>query len=672
MADLKLGAIVAVALLVGSAVGAGVVTVGISGDASTTDGPSPDDSVPDDTGPGDPTPVNDGSADEAGVTKFDGESEFRTYLRNGKSSGRANQMWLRPGASRLVETALTFDGQESERRVADSDDASPSRHSSTNVQEIGIDEPDLLKTTGEYLYYASKPRIWYPTWRTDGESDDELPTGETHVVDAADPGNPEKIAGINESGDLLLSGSSLVLLQGDRLVGYDVSDPAAPERTWTRSINGTVETARLTNGTVYLVTRSPVSPGMDCPVEPLSGPGGAIACTDIYRPNRQIPVDVTYTAFSLTPGTGEITDSVSAVGTADRSTIYMSGDSLYLTYTERTPRGELLIDAALSDEIDVPDWVETRLREIRSYNLTARATEIETRATINEWLGSLPDEERETVREAVYNNVTIYVQDHRRELVTTGVVRIGTGDGLSVEATGQVPGEPLNQFSMDEHNGTLRVAATIPRQFGTESVNDLYTLDAESLDRTGSVTGMGIDERVYAVRYVGETAYVVTFRQIDPFHVVDLSDPADPEEVGELELPGYSSYLHPIDDDHVLGIGEEDGTVKTVLFNVSDPGDPAIEDTYYPEARWSAISQSHHAFLIDRRHGVFFLPGGDSGFVVDYTDGDLDLDKRVPVEGQARRAAYIDDYLYVFSDNELVVVDETDWSRTHSLRLDSR
>lgn len=674
MRDLKLGAIVAIALLVGSAVGAGVATVGVADDGAKTnsiDGPTtpgPDDGS---TNPDAPATA------QGGVETFDSESEFQSYVRTGQQS-RTTTMW---GGPVMVTTGPRVDlALETTTVQADVARASgnggtdtDTRHSSTNVQEHGIDEPDRLKSTGELVYYADRPiyRIQPFIERRDDVERRWQPPGSTHVIDSSDPAAPQQIAGINQSGNLLLSNDSLVVFQGSRLVGYDVSDSENPQRTWTRSINGSVETARLVDGQLYLVTSSSVSSGTPCPVVPLSGPGGRIDCTSIYHPRQQIPVDVTYTAYRLSPSDGAVQDSVSVVGTRDRSAIYMSNNALYVTYTQRTPRDELLGDAILSAQIDAPDWVENRVREVRSYNLSARATQIEIDATIREWIESVPADERERLRSDYQKGLEAYVQKNRRTLTTTGITRIGVGDGLSVEATGQVPGEPLNQFSMDEHNGSLRIATTIPRQFGSESVNDLYTLEADSLDRQGSVQGMGVDQRVYAVRYVGDTAYVVTFRQIDPFHVIDLSDPENPAELGELELPGYSSYLHPIDEDHVLGIGEEDGRVKAALFDVSEKSDPTIDDTYFPGAGWSSIAESHHAFLIDRKHGVFFLPGNDHGYVVDYTDSELTEQTRVEIDGQPQRAAYIDDYLYVFSDRELVVMDETDWSRETSLDLGS-
>ena len=686
MTQQQIGAIALAALLVGSVMGAGVAMVAMPPADEPTDETTPQpDQEPD---PSDTDPQNDDGTNQtaisaAGVTQFGDEAAFEQYVRDGQA--RAGGGYVSFGRRDVVTfdaevavetTAQTEDAAVAMSSAGGSDGSSAERHSATNVQETGIGEPDILKTTGDHLYYSSRQRYALQPVEFDRRVDDtaisedheyERPERKTHIFETVDPANPERISGINTTGKLLLAGDRLVVFERNRLVGYDVSDPADPQQVWDRALNASVETARLSDGRIYLVTRSGVNPGIPCPIRPLGGSDAAIACTDIYHPRQQISVDVTYSAFVLDPEGGDVQDKASFVGTAERSAIYMSEGALYVTYTKRPDHGQLRIDALLASDLDLSPWVETRLRDIRSYNLSSRATDIEVSATIQQWVNTFDRDHREAVREDVQDAIQNYVADHRRELVTTGIVRVDTADGLSVDSVGEVPGEPLNQFSMDEHNGTLRIATTIPRQYGTDSVNDLYTLDAETLEQQGAVTGMGVDERVYSVRYVDETAYVVTFRRIDPFHVVDLSDPANPEEVGELELPGYSSYLHPVDENHVLGIGEEDGRVKAVLFDVTDPSNPTIDDTYFPEdARWSAISESHHAFLLDRRHGVFFLPGGDSGYVVNYTDGDLSLEKRVEMDGQARRAAYIDDYLYVLSDSNLVVLNETDWTEETS------
>lgn len=654
------------ALVVGGfVVGATTVAV-LPENSSQTDDPGAE---PAGVDPGVFAQVNDSS--EANIEQFESEEAFQSYVQRGQriESGRAPMVVAtgiddggRNGGDVVMEESA--DTASGGVEVADSAQrAGPDRVSGTNVQVESLDEPDILKPDGNQVYYA-------PHFRDHHDRPNNLEGQETRVISAASPADPEIIANIDTNGEMLLSGDQLVVLESEKVIGYDVSDAENPSREWTQSLNNSVVTARMSGGQVYLVTQEQISLSEPCPVEPLAG-AAEIECTDIHRPSSPTPVDSTYSALIINGSSGTVESAESFVGTSDNTAVYMSPNALYVTYTQPADRGKLRIEFLLNEQRDeLPDWVIDRLEEIQNYEISSRSKQTEIDRVLEQWYRSLEDDERDVAQENIWNAYRNYLADHQRDLVRTGVVQIGVEDtDLSVENVETVPGRPLNQFSLDEHEGSLRITTTIPRAGGKESRNDLYVLDTSDLSQQGKVTDMGINEEVYSVRYVGDTAYVVTFRRIDPFHVVDLSDPTDPEEVGELELPGFSSYLHPIDDDRVLGIGKEDGQVKAVMFDVSDPSNPTVQDDFILDSRWSAIDQSHHAFLLDKQHGVFFLPTGNGGNVIDYTDGSLELETRISTDGPALRAMYINDYMYVFGGNDMVVVDEQNWERVTELQF---
>ncbi|NND01570.1 MAG: hypothetical protein HKN91_02180, partial [Acidimicrobiia bacterium] len=186
-----------------------------------------------------------------------------------------------------------------------------------------------------------------------------------------------------------------------------------------------------------------------------------------------------------------------------------------------------------------------------------------------------------------------------------------SGDTTEYTATGSVRGYLLNQFAMSEHNGDLRVATTTsPNWWGggqtirQESlVSVLRPVDGE-LEVIGELDGLGKDERIYSVRFLGDVAYLVTFRQVDPLFTIDLSDPENPELRGELKIPGYSSYLHPLADGIVLGIGQDatnEGRVvgsQVSLFDVSDLDNPVrIAKLTLGKDTNSIAEYDHRAFL---------------------------------------------------------------------------
>jgi uncharacterized secreted protein with C-terminal beta-propeller domain len=189
------------------------------------------------------------------------------------------------------------------------------------------------------------------------------------------------------------------------------------------------------------------------------------------------------------------------------------------------------------------------------------------------------------------------------------------------------------------------------------------------LKQVGAALGMGQGERIYSVRLIGDRGYVVTFRETDPFYVLDLSNPANPQIKGELKIPGYSSYLHPMRDNVILGVGREGSQVKLSLFDVSDPQNPVEKSKYTLNESWSDILNTHHAFLMDDKYQVFFLPGSEGGYIFSYAGDELTLTKAVSGP-QVRRALFLNDYLYVAGDTNIVVLDEKDWTRVNELKLE--
>lgn len=202
--------------------------------------------------------------------------------------------------------------------------------------------------------------------------------------------------------------------------------------------------------------------------------------------------------------------------------------------------------------------------------------------------------------------------------------RIGEGNtGLGYVDSATVDGVPHDQFSFDIEGDIARVSTTVTL-LGDDRVPDgesmysqVHTLriGADSLERLGETAALAPGERIYATRFVGDTGYLVTFRQIDPLFVIDLADPARPTVLGELELPGFSDYIQPLDADHLLTVGragDASGRIDGValrIFDVSDPTDPLLQHEFVPgNASWTAASSDHHLFTFREEDGLLALP----------------------------------------------------------------
>jgi inhibitor of cysteine peptidase len=279
-------------------------------------------------------------------------------------------------------------------------------------------------------------------------------------------------------------------------------------------------------------------------------------------------------------------------------------------------------------------------------------------------------------------------------------------DGMNIgyAGSGKVKGNLLNQFSMDEFEGNLRVATTV-----WEEGNNLFVLDG-SLNIIGSVTGLAKGETIYSVRFMGDKGYIVTFRTMDPLFVFDLSDPRAPKVTGELKMPGFSNYLHPVGDGLILGIGMEtrelierdaagnetavgfrQGGLKISLFDVSDMGKPReITNLVIGESgSYSEALYNHKAVMVDAASqrivfDAFIAKGKDwsksdqGALVISYKDKNVVQKgllkyEQPEVYGKyipyGRRAVYIGDTLYYIQDGIINAFDYDSLEKTGSLVL---
>jgi uncharacterized secreted protein with C-terminal beta-propeller domain len=209
------------------------------------------------------------------------------------------------------------------------------------------------------------------------------------------------------------------------------------------------------------------------------------------------------------------------------------------------------------------------------------------------------------------------------------VYKVSLDSNLSYKASGFVKGRVLNQFSLSEYQDILRIATTEGNSWQNDTTNSIYTLDNlnDTLFIKGVLSGLGKEgETIQSVRFMGERGYVVTFRQTDPFYTIDLRDASNPQKAGELKIDGFSSYLHPIDSDHILGIGRDatpDGQVdglKMELFDVSDFSNPNSVDSYTFGSGFSYSEIGHNHKALAYRDSDKLL-----GFA--YTSGDFWRDR---------------------------------------------
>lgn len=562
----------------------------------------------------------------------------------------------------------------------------------TNEQVSGVSEADILKNDGEYLYAALPLNANFEALYS--ESETKYISGENaekeftytcavSIIKEKANGKLAEAGRANiefaENSNVLYAELLEMYVSGDRLyalagvyekneseeddtaingayrdlcctvstsnrtvlVCFDISDKGNPKELWRTEQAGRYVSSRMTDGKIIVVTDKYVDITAskekvveDCIPEATDQNGnyGKIDADSIYYTEKIR--DSRYAVVSVTDvkeGAGSM--QVKAV-LGGGENVYCSGDTLYVTSSIYN-----------SEDLSVD--------------------------TVNEIFAVSAD-----------------------DCTETEIIKFSLKDGFEYSGKTTVKGTALNQFSIDEYDGYLRIATTTG-SWGDSLENYVTVLDGE-LNKVGFLDGIAKGETIKSVRFSRSTAYVVTFEQTDPLFVIDLKDPASPKIVGELKIPGFSSYLHPISDTLLLGIGvdgDENGQgngIKLSLFDVSDPTSPkevskyeingldenGEDGSYRYSCIYSTAFYSHKALCFDYENGIVYVPfakdesyynpqtdestwkntGGVYAFKIDekeksvtlvneYTDSEI-------TNAYSMRVTYTGDYVYAYDKGE--------------------
>ncbi|MHB0976698.1 MAG: beta-propeller domain-containing protein [Candidatus Aquicultorales bacterium] len=442
------------------------------------------------------------------------------------------------------------------------------KYSGTNVQVQGVDEADIVKTDGKNIYQVTRDRV---------------------IVSRANPVEEMRVLSVVNFDssvqplELYVDGKDLVVIgipynggfvspqargyyggpQSVKAIAYDISDASNPKKAREVEIDGAYLSSRKIGSVLYLVANK-------------------------YLDFYSAQAETTETAATLLkPGYRD-----SAIGGGYRRIDY-SG----IRYFPGSAESNYLMVASL--DIDKP----REEMKIASY------------------LGAGQNVYSST--ENLYVASTLNSENPNNRSVDTTIYRFALEGGrLLYQAKGRVPGVLLNQFSMDEFKDSFRVATT-SGFFGrgpAASGNNVYVLNKD-MSIVGKLEDLAPGERIYSTRFMGERAYVVTFKQVDPLFVIDLSKPSSPRVLGELKIPGFSDYLHPYDENHIIGFGKDtveagwqgfglQQGMKIALFDVSDVKNPVekFKVVIGDRGTESELLQNHKALLFDKELGLMAFP----------------------------------------------------------------
>jgi len=581
----------------------------------------------------------------------------------------------------------------------DSSVAGSGATSDTNTQVDGVDEADFVETDGHYLYVAHNGQLSIVGTDLTVASQSSLSGNVVGEFLAGDRLTVITQSGYGWYGPMvkMACGPWGPMNPQTTVTVYDVTDRTAPAIVTQTMLDGGFQDARAVDGVVYVVLQR----GLNLP---------APQYTD--TPVVPDPVELV---------DGQLSSEVSAAKMAywgwDPG---VTANRTYETWDEYVARvGDQIVDLSLPHAYSVDaqgnsvdlglvagagDIVRPHTGDPQSLLTLVSVDSANTASgsAVADSVGAVVSAGGNTIymnHDAMYVGTTEYQYSDSGSSSDTRIDRF-TIDGTNVawQASGVVSGTLINQFAMDEQGGYLHVAThtnasdVVNGNWSNRSDNGVYTLDTvgDTLDVTGSLTGLAPGEQLYAARFVGDKAYLVTFVQTDPLFAIDLSDPAAPTLLGELVIPGFSNYLQPVGDGLLVGIGQEReaGTwnthVHASLFDVSDGSTPTqIARQYLTENTqwsWSDAQFDHHALLYSAEDGLLVVPVYGSGYDADtgtYRSEQLLKVMRVSADGievlgdihtdqSVFRTVRVGDVLYAISDSAVTAYSLSDLSQIGS------
>ncbi|MGE0793196.1 MAG: beta-propeller domain-containing protein [Candidatus Woesearchaeota archaeon] len=548
---------------------------------------------------------------------FSSEEELQDFTST-QSSSRYDY-----GYATAKGGAILMDSVESvSSEVSSSSSNQNLDYSQTNNQVQNVDEGDIIKTDGEYIYTI---------------------TGKTLFVIKAYPGEDSevisKIKITHQPSGLFIYQNKLLIFGNvddyskvDESIRprtqlmfaeiFDITNKQNIKSTSEFLFEGSYSQSRMIDNKIYLISNLYNGFSNPYPIYYENGNMRKIPYSNIYRLN--IPYN--YPEFAGIQSIDIINEKIineKIIALESGMNIYMSENNLFLASTEYFNQWEL--QQKITKEILKP-----------YLNLDDEELINEIQLTSNKILSNYEKESKimqvyyEAMQRLSYENqdeLQAKIQEKTDEEIAkieyrtySLISKVELNDGnLEVKNTAKIPGRLNNQFSMDEFKNNLRIATTIDSTWyngkSTESENHIYTL-SEDMNILDSIKGIAKTESIYSTRFVGDRLYMVTFRQIDPFFVFDLSNPENIKELGQLKIPGFSRYLHPYDENMLIGIGRdatEEGRqegLKISLFDVSDPKNPKEVAKYVSDEKYSSSTAEyeHKAFLFSKEKELLVIP----------------------------------------------------------------
>jgi inhibitor of cysteine peptidase len=580
------------------------------------------------------------------VSNFASYDDLNTFLQSSVDTQNTESLFNGMETSLAPRPESSNEANQEDKTISDAGYDS----SDSSVQLPGVDEPDMVKTDGTYLYVIAQGKLHiisaYP-------AEDAFLCSTITFEESSTPRN------------LFINGNTLAVIMQSYLYRtfegtepsdddaeiwqdttsthielYDVSDKQDPVKIRDISLDGYYYTANMIDDYVYVITTQ-------YSYEPVLYKGAESSYVPSICVDEHVePIDLSRIYYVNDPGISKTLTHIVSVNVndvneevhaevflvGDPSAIYVSAENVYIAcssylYDYTTVYG-LLEEYVLPA---LPAEATNELNAVDSLTLDDYQKTMVVGWIIQNYVNDMNDQQKQTIAE----QLIVEIQKTILHKIT-----INNGD-ISYAYQGTLPGMINNQDALSEYNGYLRVVTTVNGWVmssylcSIDSFSNVYVLD-ETLTTIGTLEHLAEGKDISSIRFIGDTCYLDTYEQTEPLLVIDLSNTAKPEVVGELSISGYSTYLYPYDDTHIIGIGQEDNTMVVYLIDVQDMSQPRERSKYQIQSQtkedywlYSRALYDHQAFFLDQENHLLILPvSGDyteSAYVFDVSEGEIGL-----------------------------------------------
>lgn len=669
------------------------------------------------------------------LKSFSSYEEIKSFLKantienNYNTFNSADDRAIAPSVATGSGSAKGLTSAESASQSADS-------YSSTNIQVSGVDEADIVKNDGKYIYTISNNKIIII---------DAYPASEMRILKEINITNPR---------DLFINNNKLIIFSEDynnvpytRCMGircggrseittnvyiYNLENHENPILESNLSFQGSYLSSRMIGDYVYLISsKYAYSDNSDPIIYYNNGIEKTVPAGDVYYYNNPEQSYVFNSISAINLNDNSVNTKVYLMG--GTGVVYVSNNNVYLTYTKpfdysETPKmfADKVVLVLLPDKQDEVSIIlknnqgyYDQMNELKkiiidhSLNLNGKEKE-DFDSTFNKLLNDFENDINNIKEKSVIHKISL------------------SKSNIEYKISGEINGNILNQFSIDEYEGNLRIATTTGQVWNGNSLNNLFILD-DKLKVIGQLEDLAKGEKIYSVRFQGKKAYIVTFKKVDPLFVIDLSRPSNPKVLGELKIPGYSDYLHFYDENHIIGFGKDavdapnepdvmqDNNfalyqgLKISMFDVTDVSNP-IEEYHFiigDRGSDSPILYDHKALLFDKEKNLLVIPvlvtqvnrsyGNEAcdeystscktsawsygepvfsgAYVFNINTTNIELKSKIThfnssdnlydYRYQIKRSIYMDDYLYTISDSKVKANDLRNYNEISSVEWGS-